>query len=85
MQEKLEKIINRALEIEELLASPEVYSDPSSYAALMREKRSLEPVLSANARLQNARERIAAAKELMADKELRELAEEELGEGREAH
>ena len=80
MQEKLEKIIARASEIETLLASPEVYSDPSAYAALMREKRSLEPVTSADAKLRDAGERIAAAKELMADKELRELAEEELAQ-----
>jgi len=80
MQEKLEKIINRANEIDAQISSPEVYSDPSSYAALMREKRSLEPVLTAYGRLEDARRRIDSAKELMADKELRELAQEELAQ-----
>ncbi|MBO7275864.1 MAG: peptide chain release factor 1 [Clostridia bacterium] len=80
MQEKLEKILNRAGEIDALLASPEVYSDPSSYAALMREKRSLEPALGAYAKLADAQSRIDGAKELMADRELRELAQEELAQ-----
>jgi peptide chain release factor 1 len=80
MQEKLEKILNRAEEIDALLASPEVYSDPSSYAALMREKRSLEPVLGAYAKLADAQSRIDGAKELMADRELRDLAQEELAQ-----
>ena len=80
MQEKLEKILNRAGEIDALLASPEVYSDPASYAALMREKRSLEPVLTANSAMTDALERIDGAKELMADRELRELAQEELAQ-----
>ena len=78
MEEKIKKIIDRHGEIEELLASPEVYSDPSAYASLMREKRSLEPAVNAYKKLQDALSRQASAKELMADKDLRELAQEEL-------
>ena len=78
MQEKINKILARATEIEQLLASPEVYGDMSAYTALMREKRTLEPVVSAMKKLRDAEETRNSAKELLADKELRDLAEEEI-------
>ena len=83
MQDKIKKIINRAYEIDDLLASPEVYADPSAYAALMRERRSLEPVVSAVKKINDAEASIEAAKELLADKELRELAQEEIHQAEE--
>ena len=78
MQEKINKILARASEIEQLLASPEVYGDMEKYTALMREKRSLDTVVSAANKLYAAEEARDSAKELLADKELRDLAEEEI-------
>jgi len=78
MHEKILKMIKRAEELDVLLASPELYADPASAASLMREKRSLEPAVNAVRKLQNAEEAKKNAKELMADSELRELAEEEI-------
>lgn len=83
MQKKIEKILNRAKEIDELLASPEVYADPSAYASLMRERRSLEPVVSAVKKINEAEESREAAKELLADKDLQELAQEEIQQAEE--
>ena len=78
MHEKILKMIKRAEELDTLLASPDLYADPSAAASLMREKRSLEPAVNAVHKLQDAEEAKQNAKELMADPELRELAEEEI-------
>lgn len=80
MQEKINKILERAAQIDELLASPDVYGDMEKYTALMKERRTLEPVVSAAKKLGEAELARESAKELLLDKDLRELAEEEIAQ-----
>ena len=45
MIEKLEKAEARFVKLEESLADPEIYKDQESYAALMKERKSLAPII----------------------------------------
>ena len=45
MIEKLEKAEARFDKLEESLADPEIYKDQESYAALMKERKALTPVI----------------------------------------
>ena len=45
MIEKLEKAEARFVKLEESLADPEIYKDQESYAALMKERKALTPVI----------------------------------------
>ena len=81
MNEKLNAVEARFCEVEQTLCNPAVLSDPAAYAALMKERKRLEPVVSCFRRYKAAQTAAAEAKELLdsgADKELRDLALEEL-------
>ncbi len=85
MIEQLQKTEERYLEIEREMASPAVLSDPARSAALMKEYKSLTPVVSAFRSHKNALEREKEAKEILTDspdEELKELAEQELADAR---
>ena len=45
MIEKLEKAEARFVKLEESLTDPEIYKDQESYAALMKERKSLAPII----------------------------------------
>ena len=47
MLEKLEGLADRYDELESLLASPELYEDPSRAAALAKEQSNLQPIITA--------------------------------------
>lgn len=88
MLEKLEGLADRYDELESLLASPELYEDPSRAAALAKEQSNLEPIITAYRRYRSACQEEADARELLeeagGDPELRALAQETLSVSRES-
>ena len=87
MLEKLEGLADRYDVLESLLASPELYEDPSRAAALAKEQSNLEPIITAYRRYRSACQEEADARELLeeagGDPELRALAQETLSVSRE--
>lgn len=82
MQEKLQGLEQRLLEVERQLADPAVYADREALARLSREQKELEPVVQAYRAWRQAEADMEAAEALLSDPELRELAQEELGRAR---
>ena len=84
MIEKLEKAEARFVKLEESLADPEIYKDQESYAALMKERKSLAPVIEkyrAYKAAVAARDGAAELRDDAAqDSELRELAAAEFAD-----
>ncbi len=77
MEEKLRDLERRYAHIEARLGAPETYADPDLVARLNKEQRELEEVVTAYRRLQKTRQSLEEAKALLADPELREMAQEE--------
>ncbi len=82
MLDKLQTIAARYDELEARLAAPDLYDDPKNAAALLRERNRLEPVVTAYQALLAARKSQREAQEMLAEPELRELAQEELAAAR---
>ena len=84
MIEKLEKAEARFVKLEESLADPEIYKDQESYAALMKERKALAPVIEkyrAYKAAVAARDGAAELRDDAAqDSELRELAAAEFAD-----
>ena len=80
MFEKLEKLARRFAEIDELLATPEVTSDPDRLSKLAKERADLEPVVAAFRQLRATQDELADAKTLAsdADEDLAAMAREEI-------
>ncbi len=78
--EKLEAVTQRFEELDRLLCTPEVLGDHRKLQKLNKERADLEPVVTAFAELRELDQRIAEDREALEDPELRELAEQELGE-----
>ena len=75
---KLEALSERHAEVAVLLSEPDVIGDQDQFRTLSREYAQLEPVAQGWARYQSAQDDIAAAREMLADPELKDLAEDEL-------
>jgi peptide chain release factor 1 len=85
MLEKLEQIAARYRELDERLATPEVYGDPQLVAKLLREQKEIAPVAEAYTAYRAADRRVKEAQELSEgpqDPGLKELAQEEYEAGR---
>ncbi len=86
MFDKLDVFQNRYEELNGKLSDPAVLSDPAQYAALMKEHSSLSPIVEAYESLKQARSSAGEARELLnepgLDKDIRQMAEEELEEAR---
>ena len=82
MEEKLTNIVRRLRQIEEQLADPTIYGDRDQLAKLSREQKELQPLAEAWQSLQKARQDREDAQAMLADPELRELAQEELDRSR---
>src|ERR671933_570587 len=81
MLEKLEQIEARYEALTEEMSSPEVYSDPSNYAKLNKQHRSLGEIVAKYRQWKQLRSELAGAKELFDssdDEEMRELARAEV-------
>ena len=87
MDEKLLQIEDRYEKLSAQMEDPETYADPAAYASLARERRELEPVVSAWRELTRLRAAMAEAEDMLAaetDPEMRTLAREELDAARAA-
>jgi len=86
MLDKLQSVAERYDNINQQLLDPNVVSDNKTYTALMREMKSLTPVVEKYNEYKNARQAVDEAKEVLndssQDKDFRQLAEEELSQGR---
>ncbi len=77
MFERLKTIARQYEELRQRMELPETYSDPALYARVEREARELQPVAEAFAAWSRACADMEAARELQAEAEMRELAQEE--------
>jgi peptide chain release factor 1 len=80
MKEKLQPFIDRYDEINKLLSAPEITSDIKKMTALSKEQSDLRDIYEKAKRYIHVLDSIAENKELLEDKELGELAKEELKE-----
>jgi len=77
MQDKLRGIEQRYAELEARLGAPETYDDPQLVAKLNREQKQLTPLVETWRQYERRRQDLADAQELMAEPEMKELAQEE--------
>jgi len=80
IRRKLEGLAERHEEVGRLLADPGVHSDAQRFRELSREYAQLQPVTTALSGYDAARAGLAAAEAMLADPELRALAEAEIAE-----
>ena len=83
MLDRLNEIEERLAQVEQQLSDPAVYSDQVRLRELSRQQKELAPVVEAYCAYRDADARIADAMELLADPELRLLAQEELQQAKE--
>ena len=79
MQEQLEAVERRYTEIQERLASAEVYADPVLLKKLRREEKRLSAVAEAYRRCRSLETQLQQTQDLMADPEWKAMAQEEAG------
>ncbi len=82
----LDRLIRIQRQYDELcrrMEEPETYSNPALYAKCEREARELAPLAEAFASFEEAGKAMESAREMMADPELRDLAQEEYQEAKE--
>jgi peptide chain release factor 1 len=77
MLDKLEELANRIQELNELLSSPEVASNPRRLRDLSIEHSQLMPIVTSYEELKRVTLELADVLELMGDPEMREMAAEE--------
>ena len=77
MLNKLQAVCNKFEELCARSEQPDFYADPKKAAKLLREKNDLEPVVEAYQAYRKAEADMADALELMADPEMRDMAQEE--------
>src|SRR5690242_10081744 len=78
--DKLQTVVRRRSEIDDLMCDPKVISDSSRIQALSRERSQILPLVEAFGDWQSVEKRIADAQEMLSDAELGALAKDELGE-----
>ena len=78
MFENLRVLQKQAEELRDRMNQPEIYSDASVYAGYEKELREIEPVVAAYDAYCRAEEDLQAARELLEDEEMRDLAREEM-------
>jgi peptide chain release factor 1 len=76
--EKLDQLVRRFGELEELLCRPDVLSDRTRLQKLNKERSDLEPLVTAMASYRDLEKKIRDDEEALADPDLRELAQAEL-------
>jgi peptide chain release factor 1 len=82
ISKKLTSLSERLVELDRLLAEPDVVSNMDSYRKITREHSDITPVVALFAEYQKSEADIAAAQEMGKDPEMREFAEEEIKAGR---
>lgn len=77
IRNRLEHLARRLVEVDALLAEPEIAGDMNRFRKMSRERAELEPVVTAFAAFTGTEDDIQAAQEMMSDLEMRDMAEEE--------
>ena len=85
MFEQLKPLENKYERLCARMEEPSTYADPAVYSKYEREARDLEPLITAYRAYQKAEKTMADAMELMADSEMKELAQEEYSEAKAEH
>ncbi|MFK7772218.1 MAG: peptide chain release factor 1 [Saprospiraceae bacterium] len=80
MLDKLTAIYEKYVYIEEQLGDPSVVSDMKRFTKLNKEYKNLEDIVKAYKEYKSVLENIDSAKEMLADEEMKEMAQEELDE-----
>ncbi|HZP67120.1 MAG TPA: PCRF domain-containing protein, partial [Rudaea sp.] len=80
IRRKLAELAERHQEVALLLAQPEVSGDSQRFRELSKEYAQLEPVAASLKRYEDTAEALAAAESMLADPEMRELAQGEIAE-----
>ncbi|MDR0578348.1 MAG: peptide chain release factor 1 [Candidatus Accumulibacter sp.] len=83
IRDKLENLAGRLDELDRVLASGEATRDMDKYRQMAREHAELTPVVALYKEWQRAAADLASAREMLADPEMKELAEEEMRAARE--
>ena len=82
MRSRLEQLARRLIELDALLAQPETAADMDKFRKYSRERAELEPVVLAFNAFTSTEDDVAGAHELLADPEMKAMAEEEIRAGR---
>ena len=85
MLDKLRLVENRYLELENMSGRPDFYDDPKQAAKLLKEQRSLEPIVTAFRRYNEAKQNMDDMLEMLSgplDPDMKELCQEELDEAK---
>ncbi len=82
MLEKLRQLDNRYTELQTRMENGEIYADPAAYTRCVKEMKELEPLAAVYREYSRCCDAMNGAEELMADPELRELAQEEYSEAK---
>ena len=82
MFDKLEEVEKRYVELTKMISDPEVIANQSEWQKLMKEHASIEDVVMKYREYKKTEQAMNDAKEMMEDKELKELAEAEFYEAK---
>ncbi len=77
-EDKLNAVLRRYAELEQLMCDPAVISDPKRLQTLTKERGGIQPLVEAFERWRQLKQEIDGHREALKDPELGELAEEEL-------
>ena len=83
IRDKLENLVGRLDELDRILASGEATRDMDQYRKLSREHAELGPVVALYAQWRQSNDDLQSAQEMLADPEMRELAEAEMASAKE--
>lgn len=83
MRDKLNQLVDRHLEINQLLQSPDVTDDMDNYRKLTRELSEITPVVETFQRYTQTESDIVSAEEMLSDPEMKAFANEEIQNGKE--
>src|SRR5690606_10196075 len=78
MRSRLEQLAHRLIELDALLAEPEIANDMNRYRKLSRERAEIDPVVEAFRSYAAAEADLQSARTMLSDPEMKELAEDEI-------
>lgn len=78
MRNRLEQLSQRLVEVDAMLADPETAADMDRFRKMSRERAELEPVVTVFDQFMATEGDIQAAREMLADPDMKEMAQEEL-------
>lgn len=78
MRSRLEQLSQRLIEVDALLAEPEIANDMDRFRKLSRERAEIDPVVELFKNYESTEADLQTAMEMMSDPELKEMGEEEM-------